>query len=99
MRYGVEMKNILEETMQTYGIENWGAGFFDVNKKGHLIIRPSEGDSAAADVKDIIDDLIKRGVKLPVILRFPQLLSHQVRKLYTSFQNSIKEYEYKGAHF
>jgi arginine decarboxylase len=92
------MKSILEETMQTYGIENWGAGFFDVNKKGNLIVRPAEGDTAVADVKEIVDDLLRRGVKLPIILRFPQLLSHQVRKLYTSFQNSIKEYDYKGAH-
>src|SRR5262249_19083927 len=39
------------------------------------------------------------GVKLPVILRFPQLLSNQVRKLYTAFQSSIKEFDYKGAHY
>lgn len=93
------MKTILEETMQTYGIENWGAGFFDVNKKGNLIVHPAEDDTvAAADVKEVIDDLVRRGVKLPVILRFPQLLSHQVRKLTASFQNSIREYDYKGAH-
>lgn len=92
------MKSTLEETIQTYGIENWGAGFFDVNKKGNLIVHAAEGDTAAADVKEVIDDLLRRGVKLPVILRFPQLLSYQVRKLYTAFQNSIKEYDYRGAH-
>ncbi|MEW6737758.1 MAG: biosynthetic arginine decarboxylase, partial [Acidobacteriota bacterium] len=92
------MKSTLEETIQTYGIENWGAGFFDVSKKGHLLVRPGEGEVAEADVKEIIDDLVRRGIKLPVILRFPQLLSYQVRKLYTSFQASIKEFDYKGAH-
>lgn len=92
------MKSTLEESMQTYGIENWGAGFFDVNKKGNLIVRPGEDDVAAADVNEVIQDLLKRGVKLPVILRFPQLLAHQVRKLTTSFQNSIREFEYKGTH-
>ena len=65
------MKSTLEETMQTYGIENWGAGFFDVNKKGNLIVRPSEEDVASADVNEIIEDLLKRGVKLPVILPEP----------------------------
>jgi arginine decarboxylase len=92
------MKSTLEETIKTYGIENWGAGFFDVNKKGHLIVRPAEDETTAADVKSIIDDLLRRGIKLPVILRFPQLLSHQVRKLHSSFQNSIREYEYQGTH-
>lgn len=92
------MKSILEETIQTYGIENWGAGFFDVNKKGNLVVRPGEGETAEADVLEIINDLLKRGVKLPVILRFPQLLSYQVRKLYTAYQNAIREYDYKGGH-
>lgn len=92
------MKSTLEETIKTYGIENWGAGFFDVNKKGHLIVRPSEDDVASVDVKEVIEDLLRRGVKLPVILRFPQLLSHQVRKLYNCYQNSIREYDYKGSH-
>lgn len=92
------MKSILEETIQTYGIENWGAGFFDVNKKGNLVVRPGEGETAEADVLDIINDLLKRGVKLPVILRFPQLLSYQVRKLYNAYQNAIREYDYKGGH-
>ncbi|MCS6885391.1 MAG: biosynthetic arginine decarboxylase [Acidobacteriota bacterium] len=92
------MKNILEETIQTYGIENWGAGFFDVNKKGNLVVRPGEGEAAEADIFEIVNDLLKRGVKLPVILRFPQILSYQVRKLYNSYQTAMREYDYKGAH-
>jgi len=47
----------IEQTLETYGIENWGAGYFDVNRKGNLIVRPAEGDSRSADLKEIIDDL------------------------------------------
>jgi arginine decarboxylase len=36
------MKNItLDEVIQTYGVENWGAGYFEVNRKGHLAVRPA----------------------------------------------------------
>jgi arginine decarboxylase len=88
----------IEQTLETYGIENWGAGYFDVNRKGNLIVHPTENDSRAADLKEIIDDLQRRGIGTPVLLRFPQLLTAQVRKLQRAFSKSIREYEYQGSH-
>ena len=92
------MTTAIEQTLETYGIENWGAGYFDVNRKGNLIVRPAEGDSRSADLKEIIDDLAKRGIGAPVLLRFPQLMAAQVRKLQRAFSRSIKEFGYDGAH-
>jgi arginine decarboxylase len=88
----------IEQTLETYGIENWGAGYFDVNRKGNLIVHPAEGDARAADLKEIVDDLQRRGISTPVLLRFPQLIASQVRKLQRAFRNSIREFEYQGAH-
>jgi arginine decarboxylase len=88
----------IEQTLETYGIENWGAGYFDINRKGNLIVHPSESDARAADVKEIIDDLARRGINTPILLRFPQLVASQVRKLQRAFRNSIREFEYQGAH-
>jgi len=88
----------IEQTLETYGIENWGAGYFDVNRKGNLIVRPAEGDSRSADLKEIIDDLARRGIGAPVLLRFPQLVAAQVRKLQRAFSRSIREFDYQGAH-
>ncbi len=92
------MTTVIEQTLETYGIENWGAGYFDVNKKGNLIVHPAENDKHAADLKEIIDDLQRRGISTPVLLRFPQLVTSQVRKLQRAFSKSIREYEYQGAH-
>jgi arginine decarboxylase len=88
----------IEQTVETYGIENWGAGYFDVNRKGNLVVRPGEGDPRTADVREIIDDLARRGITAPVLLRFPQLVAAQVRKLQRAFVKSIREFEYQGAH-
>jgi arginine decarboxylase len=92
------LSSIIEQTIETYGIENWGAGYFDVNRKGNLIVRAPENENLTADVKEIIDDLTKRGVNTPILLRFPQLLFGQIRKLQTAFRKSIKEFEYEGGH-
>ena len=92
------MSAIIEQTSEIYGIDNWGADYFGVNRKGHLIVRAPEGENLVADLKEIIDDLSKRGVNTPVLLRFPQLLFGQIRKLQSAFKKSIKEFDYQGGH-
>ncbi|HXF43042.1 MAG TPA: biosynthetic arginine decarboxylase [Pyrinomonadaceae bacterium] len=92
------MSTILDQTVETYGIENWGAGYFGVNKKGNLVVISPEDEKLTADVKEIIDDLRKRGISTPVLLRFPQLLVGQIRKLHNAFRKAIKEFEYEGGH-
>jgi arginine decarboxylase len=93
-----ELTSILEQTTETYGIDNWGADYFGANRKGNLVVYSPEGENISADVKEIIDDLHKRGIDTPVLLRFPQLLFGQIRKLQTAFRKSIKEFEYEGGH-
>lgn len=93
-----ELTTVIEQTLETYGIENWGAGYFDINRKGNLVVRPAESDARTADVREIIEDLERRGIQTPVLLRFPQLVASQVRKLQRAFRNSIREFEYQGAH-
>ncbi len=92
------MKSAIAEIAQTYGIENWGAGYFSVNSKGHLVVHPSEKAKYGADVKSIIDELVKRRVQMPVLIRFPQIFANQVRVMNRSFTSAMREFDYKGAH-
>src|SRR3954447_16785444 len=93
-----QLSAVTEKTIETYGIENWGADYFGVNRKGNLIVRSPEDANLTADVFEIIEDLKKRGVNTPVLLRFPQLLFGQIRKLQTAFKKAIREFEYEGGH-
>ncbi len=93
-----EVSTVIEQTVETYGIENWGAGYFGVNRKGNLVVRHPDNENLVADVREVIEDLRKRGINTPVLLRFPQLLFGQVRKLHNAFKKSIREFEYEGEH-
>lgn len=92
------MTAITEQTAEIYGIDNWGAGYFGVSRKGNLVVVSPENENLTADVKEIVDDLRRRGINTPVLLRFPQLLFGQIRKLQTAFKKSIREFEYEGGH-
>lgn len=98
----------LEEVQVAYGVENWSAGYFDINARGHITVHPHNGkdkrqrrnDARYADLKDIVDHLLASGhVRLPLLLRFPQILSNQLRALATAYQSAIDEFDYAGRHF
>lgn len=93
-----------EETIQrihaTYGIENWSAGYFDVNKDGHVIARPSAGDPKHVDLKHLVDHLVRdKKLQLPILLRFPQILTSQLKALTGAYRDAIDRFEYNGRHF
>ena len=90
----------IEEVAQTYGIENWGAGYFGINRQGHLIVRPAKGDAKEADVFEIVQDLVEqRKLSSPFLLRFPQILESQLNRLCLAYEAAAKEYEFSGGHF
>ncbi len=82
--------------MELYGVQRWGSGYFDVDKHGDLLVRPSKDESQSANVKDIVDRLVKKKVGFPVLLRFPQILIDRVEELHQSFNDAIFTYDYKG---
>lgn len=86
----------IADSVKLYGIENWGSGYFGVSRKGHLIVRTRAGDSRTVDVRDVTDSLAERGIRAPLILRFPQILQDRVRELNERFRRSIDEVNYKG---
>ncbi len=93
-----------EETLQqvqlAYGVENWSAGYFDISTRGTIIVHPAKDDQRYADLKEIVDHLLAKGrVRLPLLLRFPQILTSQLRELTAAYQNAIAEFGYTGQHY
>jgi arginine decarboxylase len=91
------VRTTIEKAAETYGIESWGAGYFGINRKGHLVVRPSE-DQEGADLYEVVDDLVGRGLAPPLLIRFPQVLANQVRRLHRAFKSAIREFGYGGRH-
>ena len=92
--------NMLEQVSETYGVENWGAGYFSINRHGHLAVRPLDNDAREADVYEIVQDLIARkGISAPLLLRFPQILGNQLERLCVAYESASRDCDYKGDHF
>ncbi len=80
----------------TYNIPRWGCGYFAVNDKGNLIVQPRGEGNGEIDMKELIDELAARGIQLPILLRFSDILRARIELLCGAFNNAMREYEYKG---
>src|SRR5665213_2900128 len=82
-----------------YNIEGWGAGFFDINEKGHVIVRPDkEHTDHVVDLFEITNDLEEQGIALPVLLRFSDILRSRIESLSTRFEQAREEFGYTGGY-
>ncbi len=88
----------VEDSIELYGIERWGNGFFSFNKNGNLIVKPTRNDAQVVDLKNVVDALAAKKINFPVLFRFPQILEAQIKALNGAFSNSISEYKYNGTY-
>src|SRR4051812_29170433 len=89
----------IESARTLYNVEGWGAGFFDVNEKGHVIVRPDKDrPDAVIDLFEVTNDLEEQGMALPVLLRFSDILRARIEALTTRFELAREEYAYSGGY-
>src|SRR2546423_616058 len=80
----------------TYNIPRWGCGYFGVNDHGNLIVTPRGEGLGEIDMKELIDELVARGIQLPILLRFSDILRARIELLCGAFNGAIREYGYGG---
>ncbi len=81
---------------KVYGIENWGKGYFSVSDDGNLVVHPTREKHRAIELKPVVDEMARRGISTPLLVRFPQILDSAVRELNDAFLHAIKEFDYDG---
>jgi arginine decarboxylase len=85
------------DSLELYNLEAWGAGFFTVNDRGHVEVRPHGPGNGGIDLLDLVRDLEQRGLRAPLLIRFSDILAARVRGISHAFGNAIREYGYRGA--
>jgi len=83
------------DSAETYHIDKWGDGYFGVNAAGNVEVRLGD-DRVAVDLKLLTDNLRRRGISTPLLLRFSDILSSRIRRLNEAFAGAIAEYGYNG---
>lgn len=88
----------IQDAKETYGVLNWGKGYFSINARGNVTVHPNKNPDQSIDLKELVDQLQERGIQLPILLRFTDILRHRVGEMAEVFKNAIQEFDYKGTY-
>ncbi len=84
---------------ELYGVDAWGNNFFHITTDGCAAVR-LKNPSGPVSVKfsDIVQGLYQRGLSLPILLRFGDLLAARLAAIHQAFGKAIEESGYTGVY-
>jgi arginine decarboxylase len=88
----------LDQARKTYSIPHWAEGYFDVNASGQVTISPRGAQGPAIALPEVVDAARANGAKLPLLVRFPDILGDRLRKLQSAFAQAMDEWDYAGGY-
>jgi arginine decarboxylase len=81
-----------------YQVQGWGAPYFAVGENGHIEVRPNAESQYKVDLFELTQDLKARGLELPILIRFSDILADRIRNINESFERAIRENDYKASY-
>ena len=89
-----------QRARRTWNIDQWGSGYLDVDDDGHALVRPlgSEAEGPALPLTPLVDQLREADLRLPVLVRFSDILHDRVEQLCEAFDLAMREEEYVGGY-
>jgi len=89
----------IEKSRELYGIRSWGSGFFGISDDGEVVVKSCPGkDAGSVSLIKIVSELKNRGLEVPVLLRFSNILRDQITRINNSFHKAIGDAGYQGAY-
>jgi arginine decarboxylase len=93
---GIPRKWTVADSTEVYGVKYWGHNYFSVAESGNMQAHPAGLEGPAIDLKELVNEVTRRGIGLPLLIRFSDVLRSRIVELNETFKNAIAEYGYKG---
>jgi arginine decarboxylase len=85
-----------ERSAQRYQITGWGSPYFQVNARGQVEVTPNPDRQQCINLHELTLELRARGLELPLLIRFSDIVGDRIKRLNEAFGRAIAEYEYPG---
>ena len=88
----------IKDAKATYLVDRWGGGYFDINSDGEMIVLPMLGRGGKIVIREVVEAAQQKGLGLPLLIRFQDILHHRVRALNEAFSAAISRKRFKGVY-
>jgi arginine decarboxylase len=89
-----------QDSENLYNLPNWASEYFRINEAGNVAVRLENKDREATelDVYRLTQEILQRGLRAPLLLRFNGILRGRVERLATAFNAARNEFNYGASY-
>ncbi len=93
-----EQRRGADEARHTWAVPYWSEGYFDVADDGDLLVRPRGADGPALSLPSLVNEACAEGSRLPLLVRFADILRDRRARLQQAFAVAMRERDYRGGY-
>ncbi|MFA0441447.1 arginine decarboxylase [Vibrio sp. 10N.222.51.C12] len=84
----------LDHVRANYNVQHWSQNFFGINDDGDVYVSPRQDAQHPVPLTRIAKALEDKGLTLPALVRFPQIIHQRVHGICDAFNQAINDYGY-----
>lgn len=81
-----------------YSVPHWADGYFDIDDRGRLVVRPMGEGGPEIALTEVMRRTAERGLRVPLLLRFTDILGHKLRRMQDAFARAMADQDYDGGY-
>ncbi|WP_290650935.1 biosynthetic arginine decarboxylase [Aquisalimonas sp.] len=87
----------IQQARDLYNTAHWGGGYFDIGADGRVVVHPDGRDDSYGIVLTSLAEAIQaRGLSLPVLVRFVDILHDRIDGLCQAFESAMAAHDYSA---
>ncbi|BAQ61264.1 biosynthetic arginine decarboxylase [Geminocystis sp. NIES-3708] len=87
----------INDSNKLYQIQGWGEPYFAINEQGNITVSP-HGNNYKIDLLELVENLKKRDIHLPLLIRFSDVLDDRLKRLHECMNEAITRYNYDNVY-
>ncbi len=88
----------VERARKAYSVPYWADGYFDIDAHGQMCALPKGAGGPMLALPEILARADAMGLKLPLLLRFSDILGDRLRKMQAAFGSAMRQLNYTGGY-
>ena len=88
----------VDDARATYSVAHWSDGYVDVGSDGRAVMCPRGSEGPCIALADAVARAKELGLRLPLLLRFPDILLDRRAKLRGAFAGAMRAHDYAGGY-